>query len=862
MMGALVGWMRRHRIAAGFAAGVLVTLAAAGAVGYLVLADQRRSGRVLAVALTQALGREVRIERVTGLGPSRVVLRGVRLPVERGWPADIAVDSVEASGPLLAAARGEAAPIRLVVTRPTITPPATAGAGGAALESLRQGLGGLLGSSALVDVTLTGGALELPGAARESVAFDMTLRKGRDEARAELVLHAGSGAPLTVRLAARPEGERIRIGVDGVGPLRPLGAWLPAGLVRAADAAPLGFQLALAIEPGDRLAGRGGVRLGDRAALDAELALTGSLLRLTGLHGVADLELAAEAAGLAGAPPRGQLEVVDGEVAWRPGTAPSARATLRVPQATLPPGAAGVDLVVQGLETRLLLEPTEAGAVASGDLRLARVLVAGIEIAPVATTLRAAVSAGGALSRAELTGLTARLLGAPVRASATYDGARARADARLEAEALPIDAVVRRLFPGWLASADRLRTGPVRIAVADLALRDLGAGRVETEVHALGLRRPDGEAELAALRLRFALRRGGVSVGAEALRARGTLPLFEGQVPRLKGDVELARDGVAATLISATLVGLDEEGREMFSADLARRPGAAPAGPVRLVARAPALDRLGGLWPSLDRQARGSAVLEVEAPDVRFATFDGRLALRVPEAELLRGRVSVREVDADVPVSRGRPPATAGGAAGGRLRTGELIGYGVVVHDLAGGARLVDDRLALTDLRYALYSGEGHGAGEAGLAADGPFARLRLAGDGVRLEEFIAGYGIRGGTMTGVLRYDLDVRYGAGRLAADGRLAVPDGGTVTIELLDRLLQYTQADPSGVARRALENLRAFDYKSADVLVRTAGDVRVTVSLRGRERFGIFPPRVREINVVDMPLSFLARQFPGR
>jgi hypothetical protein len=92
---------------------------------------------------------------------------------------------------------------------------------------------------------------------------------------------------------------------------------------------------------------------------------------------------------------------------------------------------------------------------------------------------------------------------------------------------------------------------------------------------------------------------------------------------------------------------------------------------------------------------------------------------------------------------------------------------------------------------------------------------------------------------------------------------VPEGGTVTIELLDRLLAYAEADPTGVVKRALGNLRAFDYKAADMTVRSAADdVRVNLSLQGRERFGIFPPRVKEINVRDMPLGFLARQFPGR
>ena len=66
----------------------------------------------------------------------------------------------------------------------------------------------------------------------------------------------------------------------------------------------------------------------------------------------------------------------------------------------------------------------------------------------------------------------------------------------------------------------------------------------------------------------------------------------------------------------------------------------------------------------------------------------------------------------------------------------------------------------------------------------------------------------------------------------------------------------------MVRRALENLRAFDYKDATAEVRSAGaDIVVSLALRGRERFLVFPPRVREINIRNMPLSFLARQFPG-
>ena len=51
------------------------------------------------------------------------------------------------------------------------------------------------------------------------------------------------------------------------------------------------------------------------------------------------------------------------------------------------------------------------------------------------------------------------------------------------------------------------------------------------------------------------------------------------------------------------------------------------------------------------------------------------------------------------------------------------------------------------------------------------------------------------------------------------------------------------------------------READVLVTTDENIRVTLSLKGRELFGIFPPRVKEINVRGMPIGFLARQFPG-
>ena len=109
----------------------------------------------------------------------------------------------------------------------------------------------------------------------------------------------------------------------------------------------------------------------------------------------------------------------------------------------------------------------------------------------------------------------------------------------------------------------------------------------------------------------------------------------------------------------------------MLQADLGR-PADGSAGPIRLTARVPALERLAPLWPSVPREVTGSATVELESPDAGFGTYQGRLGLQVATAELLGGRLSLRDVSADVPVRRGgaAPPAGGGGRTvqGGRAR--------------------------------------------------------------------------------------------------------------------------------------------------------------------------------------------------
>lgn len=859
----LLKWARDHRGLAAFVAGVLLTLVALAAVGYLVLSDQRRSARVLGAALSQALAREVRIDRVTELGTARVVMRGVRLPRAGGWPADISAAEVEATGPLLAAARGDEAPLRLVVTRPTVEASAGgAGAGLAALDGVREGLASFLGASTLLDVSLSGGTVRRDGT---RVEFDLTLRKGRGDAKAELTLRAPRGAPLVIALDGRMDGETARLSLEGHGGLLPLAPWIPDGLSGSPEDSPLALRADVAIGPARTTSAHARLTLGTVAALEGGGTVRDGVVEMALARVSADLGFAARVAGL-GWRPAGRAELGDVKMTWRPeaGEPPTVSAVVRVPTLELPAAAIGVDVAAEGVEGRLTLEPVAAGLVARGEAQVARLRAAGLDVSPAQTRYRLSLDARGAVSRAELDGLTARVAGAALAGSLGYDVDRRRVDARLGGEEVEVAELVRRVAPGWLGDADRLRLAGLRVTATGLDLATLRAGAAQLETRGLALRRADGELSTGRAMARATLDDRGIVVGVEADGVSGALPFFRGALPRLAASVHLARPGAGGLELGrAQVTARDREGRELLAAT-ARPVGPAAGARVALSARAPDLGRLHGLWPELERRVNGSASLDVELAGPGGKAADGRLALRVEEAELLGGTLSLRDVTAELPVRRGAE--AAGPPPWGRIEASELIGYGLVVRDVTASARVFGDRLSLNDLAYALYSGEGKGWAEVEIEPAGPVLTGKLTGERVRVEEFIGAYGIRGGTMTGLLRYDLDVRYRAGRIGVNGRLEVPEGGTVNIELLNRLLAHAESDPTGVLRSVLENLRSFDYKSAEADVRSGGsggdDIFVSLALRGRERFGIFPPRVREINVRRMPLSFLARQFPAR
>jgi hypothetical protein len=851
----LTRWIRGHRVLAGFAAGVLLTLVAAASVGYYILSDQRRSARVLASALSRALDREVRIDRVTDVGTDRVVMQGVELPREGGWPATVVVERVEATGPLLAAARGDASPVKLDVSRPTVDLGAGGGGGGlAGLEGLPETLRSFLSSSLQLDVHLAGGTARHTGG---TAGFDLTLLKGTGEARGELTLHEAQGPPLTLRLQARLAGQTPTLTLTGTGGLAPVAAWLPAQAAAMVRDRALELQLDVDLGTKDRLAARGRARVGDALSAEGSATLAKGILEVALPRAVVDLDFAAAATGLGGGA-TGRAELSEVTATWRPedGFRPTLRARLRLPELAVPPATAGIDVAAAGLDGRVLVEPAGTGLALSGEARLGRLRVAGLDAAPIETRYRVALDDRGSVTRAELDELRGRLQGAALAGQVAYDGGTRRLEARLDGDPVEAGDLARHLAPGWLGPADRLRLTGLRLTATGLDPRELQQGTVRLEARGFRLDRADGHITGGGLGARAELARKGVSLTLDAEGVASTLPALVAEVARLQLSGELARGGDARLAPErAALTARDREGRELVVATL----GPAAAGRLRVAAQAPALERLDGFWPAIPRRLTGSARLEAELAGSDFQAGQGRLTLAVPEGELWNGQVSIRDLAADVPLRRG---ATGGEPPWGQVALGELIAYNVVVRDLTTPARLWRDRLSLNALTCALYSGVGKGWGEVDLQPTGVSVRGQLSGDRVRIEEFMSAYGIRGGTMTGLLKYQLDYQYRAGRLGLNGRFEVPEGGVVNIELLNRVMGYVTSERTGVAQRALENLRQFDYKRAQAQVQSAGeDLVLSLSMQGREQFLVFPAKVKEINIQSMPLSFLARQFPG-
>jgi len=436
----------------------------------------------------------------------------------------------------------------------------------------------------------------------------------------------------------------------------------------------------------------------------------------------------------------------------------------------------------------------------------------------------------------DLTGSAEELDTAPrltVKMGGTVDGSRVTGDATY-------------------ASVSGLRARlDLRPFAAGPLLERAGYGRLPVEV----------KAESAGLTLE------GKAEGADRVRVQGALGLGGVEMPawrtgaRLRADVRF--DGVLSR----------RDGRIALAAlDRGEVSLVSPAGEIgRLSARSRAAGQLAvevGI-PDLSRvpafeafpvrlsgNARLLGALDWTGPTPRFA---GSLAAHVAKGEInVGGPITLSGLQASLPLAWGPGEEAPAGA----VTAESLAAFGFVLRRLASPALVRGSVLSFPEISYVHYGGSGKGEARLDLGGAAVPLGLRIEGEGVDLATLTTEYGLTVGRITGKVRYLLVLQHSQARglIAAGHAASDPPGGDVNIDALKKLLAYAESDPTGILRRTLESLSVFSYESlsGDIRVGPQGG-RVSLSLEGKKRFGIFPGPVRSINFHNVPLALLVRTF---
>ncbi len=258
----------------------------------------------------------------------------------------------------------------------------------------------------------------------------------------------------------------------------------------------------------------------------------------------------------------------------------------------------------------------------------------------------------------------------------------------------------------------------------------------------------------------------------------------------------------------------------------------------------------------LSGDARLEGALDWTGPRPRFG---GNLAAHVAKGEVSAGgTIALSGLRVSLPLAWG--PGEE--APTGTVTAESLAAFGFVLRRLASPALVRGSVVSLPEISYAHYGGSGKGNARLDLGGAPVPLSLRLEGEGVDLATLTTEYGLTVGRITGTVRYLLVLQHSQARglIAAGQAASDPPGGDVNIEALKKLLAYVESDPSGIVTRALENLSVFSYESlsGDIRVGPQGG-RVSLSLEGKKRFGIFPGPVRAINFQNVPLSLLVKTF---
>jgi hypothetical protein len=218
---------RRILLVAGIVVAVLAVVLVTA--GWYLLAEERRTARLVAGILAGRTGLPVTIERASTDG-SALRLRGVRIAASPTLPLDVRAGEVDVAGGLLPLLAPAGRRVSIVAVATSVSLPD--GGGGvpdiAALARLRQGLRALLDWPGALTLRADAGALRGPGAAwRFDLAGDKT---GGGLSLALSV--APPGSPHALRGSARAtaaDADAVDVALDLAGePPRLAGLWPPA----------------------------------------------------------------------------------------------------------------------------------------------------------------------------------------------------------------------------------------------------------------------------------------------------------------------------------------------------------------------------------------------------------------------------------------------------------------------------------------------------------------------------------------------------------------------------------------------------------------------------------------------------------
>lgn len=251
--------LRRHPVLVSLGAVTMLAIVAAALVGWYVVGEERRSGRLLSGVLTRQAGLPVSVARARAEGTSRVVLYDIHVPPGSHWSGDVRVRELRIDGSFMAivAPRGRPLSVVAVATSVTLaekqkpmTPPTAEG-----LEAVRRFVMQVIEWPASLSLRVEGGELR---AGDEVFTFDARGEKTESGKLALTVQISPPAGPPALRLnvAGARAGDQvaIRVGVEGE-PAR-LGAFWPAALPALAR---------LSLEAGGQLRPGGDLQLTGRA---------------------------------------------------------------------------------------------------------------------------------------------------------------------------------------------------------------------------------------------------------------------------------------------------------------------------------------------------------------------------------------------------------------------------------------------------------------------------------------------------------------------------------------------------------------------------------------------------------------------